>query len=98
MSRRSAEHRGRRNADSSNFARLRFSSVRSLQNVDLDRLLIIDDRREGHRIAERDRRVSVDELNKKTAAGLKAKAKRQYVKQNNVFVAGENAALDRGLM
>src|SRR5690606_323745 len=63
----------------------------------LNGLLIVDDRRKGHRVLQRDCRVAVDELDEKPAAGLEAEAERQNVEEDDILdVAGQNTALDRG--
>ena len=67
----------------------------ALQNVDLDRLLIVDNGRKRHRVFERDRRVALDKLHEQAAASLETQAQRQDVEQNDVLdIARKNAALN----
>ena len=84
---------------SSNFAKAAVAGgdlAFALQNVDLDRLLVVDDGGKGHRVLERDGRVARDKLYEKAAARFQAEAQRQDVQQHDVLhVAGKNAALDR---
>ena len=69
----------------------------ALQDVDLDRRLVVLGRREDLALAGRDRRVALDQLRHHAALGLDAERQRRHVEQQHVLdVAGEHARLDRG--
>ena len=69
----------------------------ALEHVDLDRRLVVLGRREGLRLAGRDRRVALDQLRHHAALGLDAERQRGDVEQEHVLdLALEHAALDRG--
>ena len=69
----------------------------ALQDVDLDRGLVVLGGRERLALARRDRRVALDELRHDAALGLDAERQRGHVEQQHVLdVAGEHAGLDRG--
>ena len=69
----------------------------ALQDVDLDRRLVVLSRREDLALAGRDRRVALDQLGHHAALGLDAERERGDVEQQHVLdVAGEHAGLDRG--
>ena len=90
----------RRNADEFEFCEAAVGTrdlAFALQNVDLDRLLVIDDGRKRHRILERNGRVARISLTNKPPRVSSPRLKRQNVEQNDVLdVAGQNAALNRG--
>ena len=69
----------------------------ALQDVDLDRRLVVLGRREDLALAGRDRRVALDQLGHDAALGLDAEGQRGDVEQQDVLdVAGQDAGLDRG--
>ncbi len=69
----------------------------ALEDVDLDRRLVVLGGREDLRLAGRDRRVALDQLRHHAALGLDAERQRGDVEQQHVLdVAGEHAGLDRG--
>ena len=69
----------------------------ALQDVDLDRGLVVLGGGEDLALAGRDRRVALDQLGHHAALGLDAERQRRDVEQQHVLdVAGEHAGLDRG--
>ncbi len=69
----------------------------ALQDVDLDRGLVVLGRREHLALARGNRRVALDQLGHHAALGLDAQGQRRHVQQKHVLdVAREHARLDRG--
>ena len=69
----------------------------ALADVDLHRRLVVGSRREGLRLARRDRRVGVDEFGHHTAQGLDTQRQRRNVEQQHVLhLAREHTALNGG--
>ena len=69
----------------------------ALEDVDLDRRLVVLGGREDLRLARRDRGVALDELGHHAALGLDAEGERGDVEQQDVLdVAGQHARLDGG--
>ena len=69
----------------------------ALEDVHLDRGLVVLGRREDLRLARRDRRVALDQPREHAALGLDAERQRRHVEQQHVLhVAGQHARLDRG--
>ena len=69
----------------------------ALEDLDLDRRLIVGGRGERLRLARRDGGVALDELRHHAAERLDAERQRSDVEQEHVLdVAAENAALNRG--
>ena len=68
----------------------------ALQNVDLDRRLVVRRGREDLRARRRNGGVAVDELGHDTAQGFDAQRKRRHVQEQDVLdLALEHAGLDR---
>jgi hypothetical protein len=68
----------------------------ALEDLDLDRRLVVARRREGLALLRGDRRVALDELRRHAAQRLDAERQRRHVEQQEVLdVAREDAALDR---
>ena len=68
----------------------------TLEDLDLDRRLVVSSRRERLRLARRDRGVALDELRHHAAQRLDAQRQRSDVEQQDVLdVSAENAALHR---
>ena len=69
----------------------------ALEDVHLDRRLVVLGRRERLRLARRDGRVPLDQLRHHAALGLDAERQRRHVEEQDVLdLALEHAALDRG--
>ena len=69
----------------------------ALEDVDLDRGLVVVGGREDLRLLRRDRRVALDQLRHHAAFGLDPEGQRGDVEQQHVLdVAGQHAGLDAG--
>ena len=67
----------------------------ALQDVNLDRRLIVRRSRKRLRLARRDRRVPLDQRGHDAAQGLDAQRQRSHVEQQDVFhLAAQHAALN----
>src|SRR5581483_8208862 len=69
----------------------------ALQDMNFDRRLVINHGRKRQAVAQRNRRVALNNFREQPAARLQAKTERQHVEQHDVFhIASQHATLDSG--